>query len=291
LYVVEFIYISTMGNTSKNLILHLLHFIALHQTFMAKYRTQKVGQENIRYLHKGRGNPLVFLHGFGGRPSYYLSLLNLLSENFEIIAPEVYGINYLKQQPISINEYAELTLGFCSSLGVDHHCMVGHSMGGAVAFRIGNNVSDHFYLIGINPVLPVDYGLLGFTARATYKSIRESLGITGGLRAILLGNTVPIPAILNLLRNMGASIDAVSDICNLTYQNMNVTQPTLILYGEKDEFFILDEGITRQIKDSFDRVTIKRLSKLNHDWLIFYPELAAQEISNFCSSGYCTSCK
>jgi len=248
---------------------------------MARYRTQKVGQENIRYLHKGRGKPLVFLHGFGGRPTYYLSLLNLLAENFEIIAPEMYGINCLQQQPISIDEYAELTLGFCSSLRVDHHCMVGHSMGGAVAFRIGNIVSDHFYLISINPALPVDYGLLGFTARATYKHIRESLGITGGIRAVLLVNTAPIPAILNLLRNIDASIDTVSDICNFTYHNMNVTQPTLILYGEKDEFFVLDEGITKQIKCSFDSVTIKRLSRLNHDWLIFYPELAAQEISNF----------
>lgn len=62
---------------------------------------------------------------------------------------------------------------------------------------------------------------------------------------------------------------------------MNVTQPTLILYGERDEFFDLDERITEQIKGSFPHVTIKRLSKLNHDWPVFHPKLAAREISDF----------
>lgn len=248
---------------------------------MTRYRTQKVGQENIRYLHKGSGKPLVFLHGFGFRLSYYSSLLNLLAENFEIIAPEMYGINYLKGQPISIDEYAELTLGFSLSLGVEHHYIVGHSLGGAVAFTMGDTVSKQSYLIGINPVLPVEYGLLGFAVRAVYKNIRESLGITGGLRAIRFGNTTPILSLFNLLRNRCASIYTVSDIRNFTYHNMNVIQPTLILYGEKDEFFDLDKKVTEQIKGSFKQVTIKRLSKLNHDWLIFYPKLATREICNF----------
>jgi len=248
---------------------------------MTKYRTQKVGQEKIRYLYKGSGEPLVFLHGFGGKPSYYLSLLNLLAENFEIIAPEMYGINCLNKQPTSIDEYAELTLGFCSSLGVEYHCMVGHSMGGTVAFRIGNNLSEKFYLISVNPVLPVDYGLLGFTVKATYKHIVESVGITGGLRAVLFANTNALPVTFNLLRNMGASIETIWDVCNFKYQNIHVTQPTLILYGEKDEFFDLDEKVEEQIKGSFDQLTIKRLSKLNHDWLIFHPKLAAHKISEF----------
>ena len=248
---------------------------------MALYRTQKVGQETIRYVHKGSREPLVFLHGFSFNPSYYLSLLNLLAENFEVIAPEMYGIHYVKKQPTSIDEYAELTTDFCSSLGVEYHCMVGHSLGGAVSFRIGENLPGQFYLIGVNPILPVDYGLLGFAVRTTYKSIREFLGITGGLRAVLLGTTLLTSAPFNLLRNRRGSIDLVSDIRNFRFQNMNVTQPTLILYGERDEFFDLDEMITEQIKGSFDRVTIKRLSKLNHDWLIFHPKLAAREISDF----------
>lgn len=258
-----------------------LHAIPIFPTLMTGYRTQKVGQETIRYVHKGRGRPLIFLHGFGFRASYYLSLLNLLAKNFEVIAPEMYGINYLKKQPSSIDGYAELTLGFCSSLGVEHHGMVGHSLGGAVAFRIGDNLAEQFYLISINPLLPVEYGILGFAARAAYKNIREFLGITGGFPAVRLGTTILISSLYNLLRNRRVSIDIVSDIRNFTYQSMNVTQPTLILYGERDEFFDLDEKITEQIKGSFQRVTIKRLNKLNHDWLIFHPKLAAREIIDF----------
>ena len=248
---------------------------------MTNYRTQKVGKETIRYLHQGSGEPLVFLHGFGFRPSYYLPLLNLLAEHFEIIAPAMYGINYLSGQPVTIDEYADLTLSFCSSLKVEYHCVAGHSLGGAVAFKIGDKVSGHFHLIGINPLLPVDYGIIGFALRALYKNIREALGITGGMRAVLFGNTILLSSLFNLIKDRGSSIDLVSDIRSFTYHTMQVTQPTLILYGERDELFTLDEKITGQIKGAFKKATIKRLGKMNHDWLIFYPELAVREINDF----------
>ena len=248
---------------------------------MTNYRTQKVGKETIRYLHQGSGETLVFLHGFGFRPSYYLPLLDLLAEHFEIIAPAMYGINYLNEQPVTIDEYADLTLSFCSSLKVEYHCVAGHSLGSAVAFKIGDKVSGHFHLVGINPVLPVDYGIIGFALRALYKNIREALGITGGMRAVLFGNTILLSSLFNLIKDKGSSIDIVSDIRSFTYHTMQVTQPALILYGERDEFFTLDEKITGQIKGAFKKATIKRLGKMNHDWLIFYPELAAREISNF----------
>ena len=80
---------------------------------------------------------------------------------------------------------------------------------------------------------------------------------------------------------MSASIDTVKDIRNFTYSNIAVTQPTLILYGEKDEFFNLDDRIKEHIKCSFAHLTIKRLNKLNHDWPVFYPKLADQEIRDF----------
>ena len=248
---------------------------------MTNYRTQKVEKETIRYLHQGSGEPLVFLHGFGFRPSYYLPLLNLLAEHFETISPAMYGINYLNGQPVTIDEYADLTLSFCSSLKVDYHCVAGHSLGGTVAFKIGDTVSKQFHLIGINPVLPVDYGILGFALRALYKNIREALGITGGMRAVLFGNTILLSSLFNLLKDKDSSIDIVSDIRSFTYHTMQVTQSTLIFYGERDEFFTLDEKTTRQIKGAFKKAAIKRLGKMNHDWLIFYPELAVREISDF----------
>ena len=224
---------------------------------------------------------MVFLHGFGCVPSHYLPLLNRLANQFEIIAPKMFGINYLKKQPASINEYAELALDFCSSLEVKPYGMVGHSLGSIVAFKTGDMLSENFYLVGMNPVLPVDYDLFGFIARAIYKNTRESLGITGGFRAVRFGNTIPPFALINLLRNVSASIDTVKDIRNFTYHNMAVMQPTLILYGEKDEFFSLDGRIKEHIKCSFAQLTIKRFNKFNHDWPIFYPTLADQEIRDF----------
>jgi len=40
--------------------------------------------------------------------------------------------------------------------------MVGHSLGSIVAFKTGDILSEYFYLVGMNPVLPVDYGAFSF---------------------------------------------------------------------------------------------------------------------------------
>jgi len=40
--------------------------------------------------------------------------------------------------------------------------MVGHSLGSIVAFKTGDILSKYFCLVGMNPVLPVDYGAFSF---------------------------------------------------------------------------------------------------------------------------------
>lgn len=248
---------------------------------MTRYRIQKVAREQIHYLCTGRGVPLVFFHGFGCAPSFYRSLFSRLADQFEMIAPKMFGINYLKRQPVSIHEYTELALDFCASLGVKPHGIVGHSLGSLIAFKTGDRLPETACLVGLSPVLPVGYDLFGFTARAIYKNARESIGITGGIRAVRFGHTIGPVALWNLLKNIPASIHTVKDIRRFSFCNMRVQQPTLILYGERDEFFNLNGKINEHIKRSFAHLTIKRLNKCNHDWPIFYPERAAREIRTF----------
>ena len=246
-----------------------------------KYKTQRVGKENIEFLHRGNGKPLVFLHGFGIPPTYYQHLLDKLSEHSEVIAPNMYAVNYLKNQPTSIDEYAELTSDFCTALQIGQHNMSGHSLGGAVSFRIGENSSEPNSIIGINPVLPIEYGLLGFTGRAIHKGIRESLGITGGLKALIFGNTFSMYFIYNLTKDIRSSVETISDISRFSYKNRKVLQPTLILYGNEDEFFNLNEEVEMEMQEYFENITIEILPGFNHDWPIFHPKRAAKEISDF----------
>ncbi len=234
---------------------------------MESYKIQKVGNENIRYIKKGLGEPLLFLHGFGLDVEKYENIIEKLSNKFEVIAPDMYAINYLKKQPTSIREYAELTHDFCKSLKLGKYKIVGHSMGGAVAFTVGNNSSEVKKLVGIDPILPTNYGFLGF--------VRKTKGILSKNKSLKKGFYI------NLLKNVKVLEKIVSDVSNFNYEHLNVKQPSLILYGEDDEYFRLDDKIEEHINKSFRNLTIKRFPKKEHLWLIHEPSIADKETIDF----------
>jgi pimeloyl-ACP methyl ester carboxylesterase len=242
-----------------------------------KYK-QKVGANNIRFTRQGVGNPILFLHGFGIPSRHYRKVFQDLAKNNEVIAPDMYGINYLTNQPISINEYAELTHELQTALKIGPCIVAGHSLGGTVGFTMATNSSDITQTIGINPTLPVAYGTNSFLRKSIYKGIRETLGLAGGFKSVKFGLTLPLPFAFNLARNFKASSKTVADICAHDYSKIEVTQPSTILYGTDDEFFQLTQSIEEKIKRSFKNLDIKKIKKMNHDWPIFWQRYAASLI-------------
>ncbi|MBU1205218.1 MAG: alpha/beta hydrolase [Nanoarchaeota archaeon] len=234
---------------------------------MESYKIQKVGDENIRYIKKGLGEPLLFLHGFGLDVKKYENIIEKLSNKFEVIAPDMYAINYLKSQPTSIKEYAGLTYDFCNSIKLGKYKIVGHSMGGAVAFTVGNNSSEAKKLVGIDPILPTSYGFFGFV-RKTNEILSKNKSLKKGFY-------------INLLKNVKVSKKIVSDISDFNYENFDVKQPSLIIYGEDDEYFRLDDKIEKHVNKAFRNLTIKKFPKKEHVWLILEPDIAAKETIDF----------
>ena len=110
---------------------------------MAEYNKISIGQNKLEYYQKGKGEPLLFLHGYGTRLSHFNELFKKIQEkkDYEIIAPIMYGINYLKNQPKTIEEYAELTADFCSKLMLGEHKLTGYSIGAATGFILANDAS------------------------------------------------------------------------------------------------------------------------------------------------------
>ena len=175
---------------------------------MIEYKTQRVGKEDVKYMQLGSGEPLVFLHGFGYRPHYYDNgsfLEDLTEKQFEVILPEMFGLNCFEHQPTSVAEYAEFYHDFCSSLKIDKHHLVGHSMGGGVAFLYSSSSKDVKDVIGIDPLLPTDYGILGYVMRSLSMSTKELGFMFGeGLQEKLTAQThafrVSAPYVINVFR-------------------------------------------------------------------------------------------
>ncbi len=242
----------------------------------------------INYLHlKPRvelGEPIFFLHGLGYNPQYYEKFLEKLAQTNEVFAPHAYGINKLNPQPTTIEQYVEFSLEFSQRMhpGVKVH-YIGHSLGGGVAIASGSQSSDITDVVALSPILPVKFSPLGFIPLASYKRVRELLGISSeeSESSRKFAAEMTPEYIANILKDIKNSYRLISSICSFEYQNVSLSQPLLILQADNDEFFKMgkeDENLMRRISES---VEIKTLRDKNHDWPILWPTLAYEEAISF----------
>ncbi len=244
-------------------------------------KTQRVGRFALRYLHQGQGPPLVFLQGFGIRPSFYAPLIDRLARRFEVIAPDLLRPNTLPDHPGALADSAEIVAGLCAGLGLDRPALVGHSMGGAVAMTAAAAGLDARRIVGLNPALPVDYGRAGFLARSMVKSAREATGLGGGLAGVRFSARFHGPFLRDTLADLRGAARFMRAARDLDLRTLRVQQPTLVLFAERDEYFKLDPNAERALFEAVADLRLKRLARLNHDWPVFHPDRAADEILPF----------
>ncbi len=90
---------------------------------------------DIAYIRRGRGTPLVLIHGYPIDHSIWDEVAPLLSEDFDLIIPDLrgFGGSGLIEADQSIIDYASDIAGLLTHLRIRKAYLAGHSMGGYVA--------------------------------------------------------------------------------------------------------------------------------------------------------------
>ena len=237
-----------------------------------EYKTQSVGGESIKYFISGRGHALLFLHAFGIAPERYDVLLEQLSQRFEVVAPKMYGLGYLRVQPVNLRQYTELTHDFLTVLGIDHPYIVGHSVGGGVAIELGNGSEYPEKIVGVNTLLQTGLSVDDFCRLIiTLRSKRGEVN----------------PDFIEKARERyGRAFQFLEDIAGFSYEGMHVNQPTLMLYAGDDEVFQLDEDTRKELEGAFDdldNLVIRVVEDRKHFWPISHPKEIRDHVFGFVS--------
>ena len=248
------------------------------------YKKQRVNLENIDYLNKGDKDKdyLFFLHGFGYSPYRYNSLLEELATDYEVIAPKIYGTNNLDYHPVTINEYAHLTLDFIDSFKENKpRHVVGHSLGatsGLIAASKDKEITD---VIAINPMMGIDYGLYGLTVRRIKIFFKELFGVKGEIGSTKFALKTAIPYLTYLLKDPKSSKQIIKEITKYENIGFTVEQPALILYGEDDEYYNLASKNSHKLKTIAPDLELITLRNKHHNWPIFSPKKTKIYIDDF----------
>lgn len=199
---------------------------------------------SVNLIDKGQGDTIVLLHGWGARADIYMSIINLLSSKYRIIAPDLPGFGKTTEPSFAydVKDYVDFVLLMLKELGISKASFIGHSHGGRCIIEMASR-SD--LKIEIDKIVLIDSAgirpKLSFSKQiriATYKSLKKIV-------------TMPLvakkhPDLLDKLKKKFGSAD-YSNSSEIMRQSMVkvvnsdftdrlhlIKAPTLLIWGDKD---------------------------------------------------------
>lgn len=114
---------------------------------------EKVNVNDIQlaYARRGKGTPLVLLHGFPLDHHLWDEVVPLLEDTFDVILPDLrgFGNSTMLDLPSSIDDYASDIASLLDHLNIQRAAIVGHSMGGYVALAFARLYPERVSGLGL----------------------------------------------------------------------------------------------------------------------------------------------
>jgi len=132
----------------------------------------------LRYLEWGRAGspPLVLVHGFSSTATAWARVGETLADEFHVVAPDLRGHGQSEwdpQQRYTDAQYAADVHALATRLGLGQFTLVGHSMGGAVAFTYAATYPSDLVRMVIEDSAPMPPGRTPTEVRSSFASRAE----------------------------------------------------------------------------------------------------------------------
>lgn len=215
---------------------------------------------NLYYEVHGRGEPLLLIAGLASDSQSWLSVVEELSQHYQVILPDNRGSGRTEPQgvEISIQAIADDCIALLDHLDFSSANILGHSMGGFVAMdcairypkRVSKLIleSTSAFCSSRNSALFSDwhsYLQNGMTLELWFRNIfywifsEGFFNDTGALQnAVRFAVEYPYPQTVNAFGNQIKAIRAF----NCLEELKNITSKTLAVFGREDILFSPDEN-------------------------------------------------
>lgn len=200
----------------------------------------------IAYSRYGSGKKLlVILHGWGCNKEMFAPIAKHLAKRYTVVVPDMPGCGESPEppRPFSVGDYAELYAEFIKSFGFDSVSLLGHSYGGRIIIKL--------FSMGSLPFTIERVCLVDAAGIRPKKSLGQKLSLLcykGGRKVLSLPPLRKLfpNAVENWRKKRGsADFNAASEVMkktlvlavneDLTNCLKNITAPTLLFWGDKDD--------------------------------------------------------
>lgn len=212
----------------------------------------------LYYEIRGRGHPLLLLHGGGGNiSSSFSQQLGAFSARYTVIAPEQVGQGHSPDisGPISYTNMMEDTVALLTQLNVSDVDIVGWSDGGIIALMLAVNYPQLVHRVVISGANIAPDGLLD----SELNSLRESTTGTA-----------------EKLRQLWIYTPTINELNVELLQHVN--KPVLVLAGDHD---VIKIDHTMEIYRALPQAQLSVLPNTGHATFEQHPEIVNPMVLNF----------
>jgi pimeloyl-ACP methyl ester carboxylesterase len=251
----------------------------------ATWRDVDVDGSNVRVMEAGKGDPLLFLHGWGLTPrAYAQGIVRLTAAGVKVIAPCLPGFggsDALGVTHVNLPAYAARIGRLLDVLELQHPVFVaGHSFGGGVALQLATDRPERVRsLTLINSVGGAPGRRSGMTDTSWLRwaaGTASELSATGLLRAApsMLRDYVPNalrrPATMALSARLALTASLADQAAALVARGM----PVLFIWADSDR--VVAPGALAEVVTALPAEVIEG----RHGWLLTEPEDFATLLRN-----------
>ena len=243
---------------------------------------------NVNLIDEGQGEAVLLLHGWGARSELYKSVINPLTSNYRVIAPDLPGFGRTTEPSFaySIEDYADFAVSLLKELGIDKVHLMGHSHGGRTCLEL--LTGD--YNLNVGKVVLLDAAGIPVKKKLSKRIRIRTYKILKGVVTFAPIKKMFPDALSKLQKKFGsADYAAASSVmrqsmvkvlpCDYTDKLHLIKNPTLLIWGENDNDTPL--SCAKVLEKGISDCGLVTIPKAGHFSFAEAPVLASNVLKSF----------
>ena len=242
----------------------------------------------LAFDRRGKGTPLVLIHGYPLDHSIWGDVVPLLENDFDLILPDVrgFGGSATVETPYSMADIAADLAAVLDSLGIEKAAFAGHSMGGYVALAFAKAFPDR--VSGLSLISSQAAGDPPERKEGRYKTAADvsEKGVQI-VAAAMTDKLSPNQSVRDFVRSLigGQSVSGVTGALKAMAEREDLTSflasfklPLVLIHGDADELIPVDRA--REIKALVPEAHLVELPGTGHMPMMEQPERIAEALKH-----------
>jgi len=251
--------------------------------------TLEINGIRLAYDRRGKGTPLVLLHGYPLDHHLWDGVVPLLQDQFDIIHPDLRGFGGFSTVDsfYTMEDIASDLAGLLDFLDIPKAVIVGHSMGGYVALAFARLYPERVTGLGL-----VSSQVLADTPAKREDRFKTAAEVADkGIATVVEAMTPKFTsdtrlqefarnsmeqqqpaAYIGALKAMGERVDSTPFLSRMDY-------PVVIVHGDADNLIPIDRA--REVKAALPSAYLVEISGAGHMPMMEAPEKTAEALRHF----------